>query len=942
VVRGLTSSSSRAVPAVALALAAGGAYAAGAFGATERVVVQAVLPIVALAALVYGLRRRRLEPRPVWLLMAAAAGILAFGASIYAISFVGVQGTPPPGSWSDVLWFGFYPLAGLALGDLLRRRDGWTAILDAGLIAASLSLAGSALLVGPVLSDGASAWTAASHLGFLVADVVLAGLVLRALSGRTPLSTSLRLLIVGVGATVCSDLLWNWLAAGGGYGFGPWAELGWVAAPVLWAWAGTGTAHEPAGLTRPDAQAPPVLLALLTLGVVAAPVLIAVEVWGGVELDTVSVAVSAVFVSVLTIARLLLLVGVANRSRAALRATAQEMRTFLDGFDAISWQADAHTFANDFVSESVERMLGFPAGRFTEPGFWQSRLHPDDRDRVLAEIGRGVERGATPQSVYRMIAADGRIVWLRNIISYSRDVNGQPRKIRGLAVDVTALQEAQAELAASEERFRTLFDRAPVGMALSAPDGRIVAANAALHELLDYDEGLEGRTIDEITHPDDREQTAANLEALVSGATSGYRYEKRYLRRDGSPTWAQVTVASATDAKGGLRYHIAVVEDRNEARQLEDDLRQAQKIESIGELAAGVAHDFNNLLMAIRGHVELLVAEPERESRHEGALAEVLEATQRGSDLTKQLLAFSRRQSLTPETVDLNAEIRTAVRMLRPMIGAEIAFNLDLAETRTAVRIDPVQLQQVLTNLVLNARDAMPGGGTIAISTATTAGAGAEGADAVLRVTDDGVGMPPHVARRVFDPFYTTKEVGKGTGLGLSVVHGIITQSEGRITLESEPGHGTTFAITLPLVAATTANREETGPTPTTVPGDATVLLVEDEPVIRTLVRQMLERGGFNVIEADDAPSVLEMGDDCEFDVLVTDLSMPGMRGDDLAARLRDARPDVRVLFISGNVPHSISTNLDPYCGVLPKPFGSADLLDAVGQLVARPLSRVA
>jgi two-component system cell cycle sensor histidine kinase/response regulator CckA len=355
-----------------------------------------------------------------------------------------------------------------------------------------------------------------------------------------------------------------------------------------------------------------------------------------------------------------------------------------------------------------------------------------------------------------------------------------------------------------------------------------------------------------------------------------------------------------------------VAEDVTERRQLEMQLRQAQKMEAIGQLAGGVAHDFNNMLSVIFGHSELLALDlPPDEPRRE-SVTQICQAAERAAALTRQLLAFSRQQVLEPTVLDLNGLVTEAEKMLRRLIGEDMRLTTRLGPNLSRVRVDPGQMEQVIMNLAVNARDAMPQGGRLTIETREVelepvyaqAHPGARsGRHVLLAVSDTGCGMSPEIQARVFEPFFTTKPVGQGTGLGLAVVHGIIKQSGGHITIDSAPGMGTTFNIYLPVVADEPWAKPAPSAPAKPVGGSETILLVEDEELMRAITARLLENLGYRVLEASGGKEALrlaEAGGLEKIDLLMSDVVMPGMSGRDLADRLRDCRPGLKVLFQSG------------------------------------------
>jgi two-component system, cell cycle sensor histidine kinase and response regulator CckA len=381
--------------------------------------------------------------------------------------------------------------------------------------------------------------------------------------------------------------------------------------------------------------------------------------------------------------------------------------------------------------------------------------------------------------------------------------------------------------------------------------------------------------------------------------------------------------------------HLCIARDITERRALEERVAQSEKIESVGRLAGGIAHDFNNLLTAILGYTELLLSQRSDGDADRPDLEEIQRAGQRAAALTQQLLAFSRKQVLLPKDVDLNVTVTGLQGMLTRLIREDITLTCQLSSEPAVVRIDPVQLEQVILNLVLNARDALPAGGQIRLEVAREPGEFVR-----LRVIDTGVGLSPEARAHLFEPFFTTKEVGKGPGLGLASVYGIVRQSNGSIAVDSEPGRGTTFTMHFPATGG--AHRAEALATAAVAPptGRETILLVEDEDSVRVIIGAVLRRKGYRVLEASDARVACDLfaRHGRAIDLLLTDVIMPGVNGPALAQRLIGERPELRVLFISGYSDMAITLGSDnPNVGFLSKPFTASALAGRVREMLGSP-----
>jgi PAS domain S-box-containing protein len=500
------------------------------------------------------------------------------------------------------------------------------------------------------------------------------------------------------------------------------------------------------------------------------------------------------------------------------------------------------------------------------------------------------------------------------------------------------LRQAQAALRESEAQLRAVFRGALDAMIIADDRGRIVDANPAALELF-------GVTRDEMLGSTPAEFTAPmDFDAQWKGFLEAGRAEGEFLlvRPDGQ----QRTLEFRAKAYISPGRHLSVLRDVTEKRRLEDAVRQSHRLESLGRLAGGIAHDFNNMLSAITGFASFVkealpVSDPTQED-----LAEVLRAAERAATLVRKLLAFGRKQVLTPKLVTVGQIVADAVGMTRRLIREDIDLQVGRGADDAWVRVDAAQIEQVLVNLVLNARDAMPEGGTITVGTSRATietereahGDGlAPGAYAVISVTDTGVGMDRESQSRVFEPFYSTKTRGEGTGLGLATAYGIVKQSRGHIECESELGRGTTFRVYLPVHEAEA--REPAAPTlaRAQLRGTETVLVVEDEGAVRRLAVEVLRRHGYRVLEAG-APGDALLAAEQEpgpIHLLLSDVVMPRMGGPELAERITAQRPDTRVLFMSGYVAGQLAEA--PDVELLEKPFGPRDLLHAVRRVLDAP-----
>ena len=511
-----------------------------------------------------------------------------------------------------------------------------------------------------------------------------------------------------------------------------------------------------------------------------------------------------------------------------------------------------------------------------------------------------------------------------------------------------ALRTAQEDLRRSELNFRSLVTNAPYGICRSDATGKILDVNPAFLEMLGYTntEELVGQHVYSLYADSNQWFELADL-LRVSAPFRGLTAE--WKRKNGTTTVVRVSGRSVTNGDEGERVFELFAEDVTERRALEQQLRQSQKMEAVGRLAGGIAHDFNNLLMVISGYSEFLLERMGPDPQLRGPAQEIASASERATSLTRQLLAFSRKQMLAPRIVNLNDVAGENLKMLTRMIGEDIDLVLIPGDGLWSVRADAGQIEQVIMNLAVNARDAMPSGGKLTIETANTTldddyarhHAPLRPGDYVMvSISDTGAGMDAETQSRIFEPFFTTKGT-KGTGLGLSTVYGIVKQSGGYIWVQSEVAKGTTFKIFLPRVASageTAAQIAAGGEAQKVEPGTETILLVEDEVNLRYLARQYLEKQGYRVIEAADGAVAMQIAVAHEgvIHLLLTDVIMPGMNGRELAQRISEIRPNVKVLYMSGYTENVIGHNgtLDAGVRLLQKPFNLRDLRTIVREVL--------
>lgn len=637
----------------------------------------------------------------------------------------------------------------------------------------------------------------------------------------------------------------------------------------------------------------------------------------------------------------------------ALRESERRYRMLFDGNPMPMWVYERGTLRFLDVNEAAISQYGYSRDEFMRMTVDQIRP-PEDLDAfrvAVAESPLQLHRSGG----WRHRRKDGSIVDVE-ITAHPFDDSGRTGELI-LAHDVTQRRRAEAALRDSTTLLQAVVDDSPLAIVTTDRDLAITRWNPAAERMLGWSAGeMRGRHYDSLIPSDRTERYPDAWEhALSDGAFA--TFGTYYRHRDGSRVDVDISVAGLHDHEGRITGAMLILADTTEQRRLESQLRQSQKMEAVGQLAGGVAHDFNNLLTAITGFSDLLLADTTPgEARHDD-LMEIRQATDRAAALTRQLLAFSRQQVVQPVALSLNETVTGVRKMLRRLVREDIDICVDLQQALDLVEADPGQMEQVLVNLVLNARDATTAGGQIKIGTSNVRidetnarqpdGTVLEKGEYVrLTVSDTGSGMPPEVLARIFEPFFTTKAMGTGTGLGLATVYGIVAQSNGHIGCMSARGRGTLFTIHLPRVAgaapaaasaAASAAREPTA----IARGSGVILLVEDEDAVRAVGSRVLARAGYTVIEAHGGDTALRLIADgkAQVDLVVTDMVMPGMSGFELVGHLRERQPGLRVLYVSGYSRDAIDHKVafDSQNGFLEKPFTADRLTAAVSRLIGTP-----
>ncbi|MCC6575028.1 MAG: PAS domain S-box protein [Planctomycetes bacterium] len=598
-----------------------------------------------------------------------------------------------------------------------------------------------------------------------------------------------------------------------------------------------------------------------------------------------------------------------------------------------------------YVSDAVERVLGYKPAELV--GIVAMGLvHPDDSARGSAELADLAQRpGAMLTDTVRVKRKDGRWRWMECNVT---NAIHEPA-IGGMVVnyrDVTERFEGEEALRAAEARYRKLVNYSNDGLLMGDAQGNTQFASPSVENILGFAAGeLIGVNVFSLIHPDDQSRTQELQQLIVRSPSVGFPATFRVKRKDGRYVWVDC-VCTNWLAEPGINALVANFRDITARIELEQQLQQAVKMDAIGRLAGGVAHDFNNLLTAITGFTQMLIPRLASDALGKNYASQVAQAADRAAALTRQLLAFSRRQILQPVVLDLNARVHEIEKLIRRLIGEDIELNIVTSSNLNSVAADPGQVDQVLMNLAVNARDAMPRGGRLTIETANVTLDEAyarmhkdcrPGPYVMLAVSDTGVGMDAPTRARLFEPFFTTKEKGQGTGLGLATVYGIVKQSGGNIWVYSEVGHGTTFKIYLPATQVESEAASQQRPSPA-AGGSETILVAEDEDGVRALICEALIKAGYTVFGASNGQKALVLSTTLPKppQLLLTDVVMPEMGGRALAEALAVRHPGMKILFMSGYTDEAIFHNGTLNGGVqfLHKPFTPDALLHRVREVL--------
>ena len=572
-------------------------------------------------------------------------------------------------------------------------------------------------------------------------------------------------------------------------------------------------------------------------------------------------------------------------------------------------------------------------------------IHPDDREMVSKRHFKRLQGESLPSRyAIRILEKTGQVRWAElNVIQIQWD--GLPATLNFMT-DITQRKQAEDALRASEIKFRQMVEKSSMGIAIIDDQATVTYANTALSEMLGYEKDeIEGNDFSLFLWDTSREKAVAFYRKRQKGESVPDRYGVSLKNKSGEIRYGEVQSNVFADSRGTPNTIVQITDitdqlaSEENRKQLENQLRQAQKMESVGRLAGGVAHDFNNMLNVILGRAELAMLGLAPDHPIQADLAEIEQACRRSAALTQQLLAFARKQAIAPMVLDLNDKVGGTLKMLQRMIGEDKELIWIPGHDLWPIRMDPAQIDQILANLAVNAHDAITGVGKVVVETRNiildadycTGHAGfVPGAYAMLSVSDNGCGMEKDTLRHLFEPFFTTKEVGKGTGLGLATIYGIVKQNRGFINVYSEPGEGAIFKIYLPRFVTAGEEAAKLSIVKPAVGGHETILLVEDEPAILSIGKSMLEKLGYTVLIAGSPNEAIELAKDTEqkIDLLITDVVMPEMNGKALAEKLKTVCSGIRCLYMSGYSANVIAHRgvLDESVDFIQKPFSSVEL----------------
>jgi two-component system, cell cycle sensor histidine kinase and response regulator CckA len=642
-----------------------------------------------------------------------------------------------------------------------------------------------------------------------------------------------------------------------------------------------------------------------------------------------------------------------KRAEETLRESEEKFRQLAENITDVFWMTSPDLKTIHYISPGYELIWGRSTeSLYRDPHQWVDAILPEEREHVFALFATLSGNASKVSVEYRIARPDGTVRWVHDRGFQVRDAAGTLVRLAGMASDVTERKEIEEMLQRQQTELRVLFDFTPAMIFFKDTQNAVLRVNKRFADTIGKSvEEIEGKGYGEIYAPEAAKHYADDLEVIRSGAPKLGIIEP--IRNwEGKELWVQTDKVPVCDKDGKVTGIVVMCQDITARRRFEIQLFQSQKMETVGKLAGGVAHEFNSIMTAIIGQGELMLGDLPEGSPLAKNVTEISKAADRAATLTRQLLAYGRKQLLKPETLDLNRVLASMERMFRHLMGGDVVTQIIPGASLQAVKADAGQIEQVIMNIAINARDAMPNGGKFILETANVSFDQESvvrypelkaGDYVMLAITDTGKGMTAEVKARVFEPFFSTKEVGEGTGLGLSTCYGIIKQSGGHISVYSELARGSTFKIYLPQVEHEAKVAKRRVDSPDLPRGTETILLVEDDPALREMAATLLRRLGYTVLPAAngiEALNLKQQRDVGHIDLLFTDVVMPHMSGKELSERVQALYPHTRVLFTSAYTENAIIHQgvLNKGLALLQKPFTPSALAQKLRQVLDQPV----
>jgi two-component system, cell cycle sensor histidine kinase and response regulator CckA len=871
--------------------------------------------------------------------------VLGFMQLLWAVGdliWVGYElaGVPPPyPSIADGFYLAAYPIGMVGFVLYVRRRAGRHSsgvIKDATIFALLAGLSGWQLVVQPYI-EASGLLNSGDLVGisYPIMDVLLLAVSAALFVGPGANSVSNRFLLIGVAGVLFGDMMYSYGLLNGSYHEAIWYDAAWLLGYVLFAAAACHPSADAHDQDQSFASFGRRLNFIFIAGFATIGVLTLQHIRGH-EISPLLILVAGGGSFLFALTRITSLYRESRIQVAAALASEAKYHSLLDhASDAIfivenGRYVDLNNRACELTGHTRDVLLSTPVGA----------LSPQDERGLLAE---GIELARTGETVVQechVIHKDGSPI----IVEASGRMLPDGR-YQSIVRDIRDRRASEDALRHNEELLRKVFDSGISGIAVGTSDWSLLRVNKTFASMLGYEPGeMVGMSVQAFIHPDEVEAGLTRLEGLIEGTLEEARFERRYLHREGHVVWANVSLVVMHDEKGEDLI-VSHVLDISHSKVLEESLRQAQMMEAVGQLAGGVAHDFNNLLSVIQSFTRFVYDDLDAADSNRRDLEEVLKAGERGARLVRQLLTLARREHPAAEVFEVNDLMNDMTALLRRTIPESVSLTVLLSQDAPHVDMDRSQLEQIILNLAVNARDAMPAGGHLTFGTdvmeltpETGDLAQVEPGEYVrLRAKDDGIGMSSDVRRRIFEPFFSTKEMSSGTGLGLSTVYGIVVGAGGGIVVDSETDQGATFDIYLPSVGHRPEERFAPEVMVRPEGENSWVLVVDDEDAVRNIVQRILETDGYRVLPASNLSEALEIADhlDRPIEAVVADVVMPNGSGLELVEQLRLKRPGLPALFITGYSGDELAGHgLGSEVRYVGKPFNPKEILDALSEVI--------